>query len=92
MTTKTRIGGRAKGTKNRTTAQTKQIIQALIASEIDGLPELLQKLKPIERATVLIKLLAYIIPKQSSIDLTAEITDRFTPVIVQITDPKQLEQ
>jgi hypothetical protein len=81
-----RIGGRGKGTRNRTTVQTKAIIQKIVNDEIDGLPTLLDKLKPVDRANVVCKLIAYLVPKQSSVQLDVEITDRFKPVTLNIYD------
>lgn len=85
-----RIGGRGKGTRNRTTVQTKAIIQKIVNDEIDGLPILLDKLKPVDRANVVCKLIAYLVPKQSSTQVNLEITDRFSPVVIQIVEPIDL--
>lgn len=88
-----RIGGRGKGTRNRTTVQTKAIIQKIVNDEIDGLPMLLDKLKPVDRANVVCKLIAYLVPKQSSVQLDVEITDRFKPLVLNIYDePLKLKE
>lgn len=86
-----RIGGRGKGTRNRTTVQTKAVIQKIVNDEIDGLPMLLNKLKPVDRANVICKLIAYLIPKKQSIDLELP-ADRFKPVVLNIYDEPKLLQ
>lgn len=82
--------GRPRGAKNRTTAQTKAIIQQLVNKEIDTLPDLLDKLKPKERIEAVIKLMAYLIPKQSQIQIDVP-ADRFKPVLIQM-QPLKLEE
>tara|TARA_R110000868_G_scaffold339427_2_gene600173 strand:+ start:1265 stop:1552 length:288 start_codon:yes stop_codon:yes gene_type:complete len=84
-----RIGGRGKGTRNRTTVQTKAIIQKIVNDEIDKLPTLLESLKPVDRANVVCKLIAYLIPKKQSIDLELP-AERFTPLSITIIEPKLL--
>lgn len=83
--------GRPRGAKNRTTAQTKAIIQQLVNNEIDTLPALLDKLKPKERIEAVIKLMAYLIPKQSQIQIDTP-PERFQPVVIQINEPLKLEK
>lgn len=82
--------GRPRGAKNRTTTQTKAIIQKIVNDEIDTLPEMLDKLKPKERIEAVIKLMAYLIPKQSQIQIDLP-PERFQPVIIQMHDPLKLE-
>ena len=84
-----RIGGRGKGTRNRTTVQIKAIIQKIVNDEIDKLPTLLESLKPVDRANVVCKLIAYLIPKKQSIDLELP-AERFTPLSITIIEPKLL--
>ena len=70
-TTGTKFGGRTKGTPNRTTAATKELIQNVVSNELDNITELLNKLEPKERIDAVIKLLPYIVPKQSEIAIDA---------------------
>lgn len=84
-----RIGGRGKGTRNRTTVQTKAIIQKIVNDEIDNFPTLLDSLKPVDRANVVCKLIAYLIPKKQSIDLELP-PDRFQPLNVTIIQQSKL--
>ena len=70
-TTGTKFGERTKGTPNRTTAETKELIQNVVSNELDNITELLNKLEPKERIDAVIKLLPYIVPKQSEIAIDA---------------------
>ncbi len=58
-----KFGGRQKGTPNRTTKETRQALKQIIDAEIENLPDLLQSLKPYQRADVLTKLMQYVLPK-----------------------------
>ena len=69
MSTREKTGGRTKGTPNRTTAETKELLQKIVNKEIDNLGELLEKLEPLERVNAIAKLLPYIVPKTSEISL-----------------------
>lgn len=64
-----KTGGRTKGTPNRTTSETKEILQKIVNKEIDNLSQLLERLEPNERVNALSKLLPYIVPKQSEINI-----------------------
>jgi hypothetical protein len=73
MATGKKTGGRSKGTPNRTTAETKELLQKIVNKEIDSLSLLLEQLEPNERVNALSKLLPYIVPKQN--EVKAEITN-----------------
>lgn len=62
-----RNGGRQKGTPNKTTAETKEMLQQVISNELNNIDDLLDKLEPNERINAVIKLLPYIVPKQVEI-------------------------
>ena len=67
MATGTKTGGRTKGTPNRTTAETKELLQTIVGKELNKLGLLLAKLEPLERVNAIAKLLPYIIPRQTEI-------------------------
>lgn len=67
MATGIKTGGRTKGTPNRTTAETKTLLQSIVNREIKNLSLLLEQLEPNERVNALTKLLPYIVPKQTEI-------------------------
>ena len=55
--------GRAKGTPNKITKESREILFEIVKNEIDNLPSLLEQLEPRERAFILMKLIPYVIPK-----------------------------
>lgn len=62
--------GRPKGAVNKTTAETKELLQAIVSKEINKLGEMLEKLEQKERIEAITKLLPYIVPKQSEVSIT----------------------
>jgi len=72
MATRIKTGGRTKGAVNKTTTETKQMLQKIVSNELDKIPALLGKLEPKERIDALIKLLPYIVPRQSEISIPNE--------------------
>jgi hypothetical protein len=69
-TTGQKFGGRTAGAVNKTTAETKAILQKIVSNELDNVESLLEQLKPQERIDAIIKLLPYIVPKQSEVLIT----------------------
>lgn len=75
---KGRLGGRAKGTPNKTTASLKEWIEGLIQDNRQQFVADLKQLTPIERLKVLERLMQYVIAKPSiSIDQTT--TSQYKP-------------
>jgi hypothetical protein len=64
-----KFGGRTKGVPNKTTAETKELLQKIVSKEIENLSDLLEQLEPLERVNAIAKLLPYIVPKQSEVSL-----------------------
>jgi hypothetical protein len=64
------VNGRPKGAVNKTTAETKELIQKIVSNELDSITDLLEKLEPKERIDAVIRLLPYIVPKQSEVSIT----------------------
>ena len=60
-----KTGGRTAGTVNKTTAETKELLQKIIEG-------MLNKLEPKERIDAVIKLLPYIVPKQQEIAIDSK--------------------
>lgn len=73
-TTGKKFGGRTKGTPNRTTAETKELLQSIVGKELDKLGLMLSKLEPIERVNAISKLLPYILPKQQEMNIEVKQT------------------
>ena len=71
--------GRSKGTPNKITKESREILFEIVKNEIDNLPALPEQLEPRERAYILVKLMPYVIPKMNT-DETA----LAEPVIIQV--------
>ena len=54
-----KTGGRQKGTPNRTTKETREALKKIIDDELESLPELMQSMRPYQRADVLTKLIQF---------------------------------
>ena len=67
-----KTGGRQKGTPNKTTAFSKQVIQEIVSdyTNSENLMNELAALEPKERLDVMIKLMGFITPKPQSVDMT----------------------
>lgn len=63
---KGRLGGRVKGTPNRTTQTTREWIQQVLDENQEQIREDLKKLQPKDRVNALLGLLPYVVPKQMS--------------------------
>ena len=71
-TTGKKYGGRQKGTPNKvnsTSSETKQLLQNIVAKQIENLETTLDKLEPADRVNALSKLLPYILPKQQGVEI-----------------------
>jgi len=56
--------GRPKGTPNKSTKETRELLQKVFDNEIEQVPSLLKQIKnPKDRLDILIKILPYILPK-----------------------------
>ena len=64
--------GRPKGSLNKTSVQTKKIIEKLVSSELKNIDSLLEQLEPKGRVDVIINLMVYIITKKSHIEIDIE--------------------
>lgn len=84
-----KTGGRIKGVPNKTTAETKELIQSVVSNQMESVDVLLNKLEPKERIDAIIKLLPFVIPKQSTIEIdNKEENVFFKTVVVNLINPK----
>lgn len=58
-----KTGGRQKGTPNKLTREIRSLLKDIVYQEIENLPDTLSRLEPKERAELLVKILAYTLPK-----------------------------
>lgn len=79
MAIRKKTGGRVAGTPNRTTSETKELLNKIVGKELNKLGTLLEKLEPTERVNAIAKLLPYIVPKQSEIKAEIETNLSMTP-------------
>jgi len=86
-----KTGGRTKGTPNRTTTETKELLQKIVSNELDNLQQLLEDLNSKERLDAVIKLLPYILPKQQEIAIEST-KSQFQPITVTIVKPDEVKQ
>lgn len=56
-------GGRKKGTPNKLTYETRQVLVNLVNHELENLPDLLKAMDPKDRVEVVTKLIPYALPK-----------------------------
>lgn len=80
--------GRPAGAINRSTEQAKLAIARIANRGLDNISEDLEKIRktdPIEAAKLYLKLLEYIVPKKTQMEISGEINQRIQQVSVQIT-------
>lgn len=73
-----KTGGRDQGTPNKLTKELREALKTIIDSEIEILPQLLEKMKPEKRAEILSRLLPFVLPKNYSIKTEKPIVIDFT--------------
>ena len=79
MATGKKTGGRRKGTPNKLTTETRNIIHSLLSEELPNLRKYISQVeKPELRAKLLIDLLPYSLPKYHTIQLTQDVQERIT--------------
>lgn len=79
--------GRPKGSLNRSTEQAKLTIARLANRGLDNISADLEKIRqtdPIEAAKLYLKLIEYIVPKKSQIEMRAEIDQRIQQISINI--------
>lgn len=85
-----RLGGRTKGTPNKTTATIRTWLTNLIGANQEQMEEDLKALEPKDRLMILEKLMAYTIPKQQAVSATIDysrLTDeQLDDVISELTN------
>ena len=82
-----KLGGRKPGSLNRSTEQAKLTIARLANRGLDNIMEDFDKIRkesPAEAAKLYLKLLEYIVPKKSSMEISGEIDHRIQQVSINI--------
>ena len=81
------LGGRKPGSLNRSTEQAKLTIARLANRGLDNIMEDFDKIRkenPVEAAKLYLKLLEYIVPKKSAMEITGQIDHRVQQITVNI--------
>jgi hypothetical protein len=79
--------GRPKGKPNKTTAEIKEIITRIVGNQLERLEADLDKLRktnPEEAMKIANKLIDYVVPKQTKIDLEGEINHKIDKLVIEI--------
>lgn len=73
-----KTGGRKKGTLNKSTKFSKELINELLSDYVDSnsLKEDLKAIEPKERLDVMVKLMAFVTPKPQSVAIDLNTTDK----------------
>jgi len=82
-----KMGGRKPGSLNRSTEQAKLTIARLANRGLDNIMEDFDKIRkdsPVEAAKLYLKLLEYIVPKKSSIDISGEVNHKVQQISINI--------
>lgn len=87
MATRAKTGGRQKGTPNKVTGITKEMInQVLAAYHDDGrLTKDFDELEPRERIGVFIKLIGYVLPKPQAVEMNLNATYE-SPIVKRLRE------
>jgi hypothetical protein len=82
-----KMGGRKPGSLNRSTEQAKVTIARLANRGLDNIMEDFEKIRkesPLEAAKLYLKLLEYIVPKKSAMEITGQVDHRIQQVTINI--------
>lgn len=84
-----RMGGRQKGTPNRTTKEARQWLAELIDANREQVRKDLKSLEPKDRLQMLEKLMQYVIPKQQAVNASINLDrlddEQLTNIVDELT-------
>jgi len=80
--------GRPKNSGNKSTAETKTLLNNIVGNQLDNVEVLLSTLEPKDKLDIIIKLLPYVLPRQSEIAIESkEAEEHFRPITVNLINP-----
>jgi hypothetical protein len=83
---RTKTGGREKGTPNRTTRETKELLKSILQNQLDILDEKEEELTHTERIQLAKSILPYVLPKlQSTVIHQGEALGQFKTIEINLT-------
>lgn len=84
-----KTGGRTKGVTNKTTTQIKEMITELVGNQMEKWPAVIDKMMkndPAEAMKITGRLIDYVLPKQTKIDLEGELKHKVEKIVIEIKD------
>jgi hypothetical protein len=80
--------GRPKNAINKNSYETKTLLHNIVGNQLDEVESLLSTLEPKDKLEIIIKLLPYVLPRQSEIAIESkEEEERFNPITVNLINP-----
>ena len=80
-------GGRKKGTPNKTTSEIKDMIVSLVGNQMQKWPAVIDKMmkeNPVEAMKITGRLIDYVLPKQTKVDLQGELNHNIQKIVIEI--------
>jgi 23S rRNA C2498 (ribose-2'-O)-methylase RlmM len=84
------LTGRPKGAVNKTTAEAKALLQIIVNNELETIQQRLEQLDNKERIDAVIKLLPYIVPRQT--EIAVETKTEYQPITVHILTEEEIRK
>jgi hypothetical protein len=84
--------GRPKGVPNKTTQQIKEMIVGLVGNQMEKWPVVIDKMMkddPAEAMKITGKLIDYVLPRQTKIDLEGELKHKIEKITIEIKTGKE---
>ena len=82
-----KLGGRQKGTTNKTTQELKEIITRVVGNQLDRLEkdlDMIRKTNPAKAVEISSRLIDYVLPKQQKLDIEGELKHKVEKIVVEI--------
>jgi len=86
---KRNIKGRPKGVPNKTTAEIKEMITAIVGGQMEHWVNDLEKIRkkdPEEAIRLTAKFIDYVLPKQTKVELEGELKHQVSKVVIEIKE------
>lgn len=82
-----KTGGRIKGTTNKTTSELKAILTQVVGNQLDRLEadlDRIRKTNPAKAVEIASKLIDYVLPKQTKMEIEGELKHKVSKVVIEI--------
>lgn len=84
-----KLGGRKKGTPNRTTKEMRELINSIVSGHLDTVDEVLNEVRqedPDKYLSLLFRFMEFTVPKKT--DITSDDEPIKNPINIHVTDPR----